>query len=321
LLRTLAFIGLGALLIWLAYKKKFAINYLAIGLLVLLLVDLIPVDLRYLSKKDYVSNEQFLEKFVPTAADLQIKQDTGYYRVYDKTGGDPFSDSRTAYHHNSIGGYHPAKLGLYQDLIDRHISQDHMPVLNMLNTKYFIVSNPNDRSVVAIQNPDAAGACWFVKHIQYVNSADEEINALTTFNPKDTVVIDKREQSKITGAPQYDSAATITLVKNLNDEITYQSKAATSQLAVFSEIYYPHGWKAFIDGTEAPIARVDYALRGLSVPAGTHTIEFRFEPKAKTTGDLLSLIVGSISWLLIIGGIFLEWRDYRKKDQGKPVSA
>jgi uncharacterized membrane protein YfhO len=195
-----------------------------------------------------------------------------------------------------------------------------MPVLNMLNTRYFIVSNPNDRRVMAIQNPEALGPCWFVKTIKYVNTANEEIDALNTLNPKDTVVIDKREQSKVTAAPQYDSNATITLVKNLNDYIKYQSKAATSQFAVFSEIYYPHGWKAFIDGTEAPIAKVDYALRGLSVPAGTHTIEFRFEPRSKAIGDLLSLVVGSISWLLIIGGIFIEWRNYRKKDQSKQVS-
>lgn len=316
LLRSLIFLAIGAGLIVLSVRKKFSPLYLAIAVVTISFIDLIGVSLRYLSSKEYIDNTELLETaFTPNQADLQIKKDTGYYRVFDQT--ESFTnESRSAYFHNSVGGYHPAKLALYNDLIQNQIVKNNTQVLNMLNTKYFIVANPQNQQPLAIPNPEALGPVWFVKAAKMVNHADEEMKAMDNFSPKDTAIADKREQSKITVATQVDSTASIKLIQNLNDQIIYESKSTSNQFAVFSEIYYPHGWKALIDGKEFPIARVNYALRGLSIPAGNHTIEFRFEPASKATGDLISLIIGLLSILLVAGGLFWEW----KKSNSVPAS-
>ncbi|MEO6729908.1 MAG: YfhO family protein [Ferruginibacter sp.] len=311
LFRLFIFFLLGAGIIWLGIKKK--INpVVAVCLLALIsFIDLITVSSRYLNKSKYATPEDYLSGFTPTAADNQIKTDTGYFRVFDQAGGDPFQDSRTSYFHNSIGGYSPAKLGLYNDLIEHQLSKGNMEVFNMLNAKYFIVNAQNNQPVAQL-NPGANGPVWFVKAIKYVNNADEEMMALDSLHSKDTVVIDKREQSKVTVTPQYDSSASIKLIKNLNDNVTYQSNAATNQFAVFSEIYYPNGWKAFIDDKETPIVKVDYALRGLNIPAGNHTIKFVFAPASYNLGNTLSLIAGIISIIALLTCAVLLWRQNKK---------
>ena len=307
LLRLFIFLALGGGIIWLGSKRKIS-PVMATALLVLLsFIDLITVSSRYLNKSRYATPEDYLAGFTPTAADNQIKKDTGYFRVFDQAGGDPFQDSRTSYFHNSIGGYSPAKLGLYNDLIEHQLTKGNMEVYNMLNAKYFIVGGPNNQPAAQV-NPGANGPVWFIKAIKYVNSADEEMLALDSLHSRDTVVIDKREQAKVTATPQYDSSANIGLVKNLNDNITYHSNAASSQFAVFSEIYYPNGWKAFIDEKETPVVKVDYALRGLSIPAGSHDIKFVFAPPSYVTGSTLSLIAGIISIVGLLGCAFLLWR-------------
>ena len=141
------------------------------------------------------------------------------------------------------------------------------------------------------------------------------MRALDNFNPRDTAIADKREQSKLIYTPQRDSSSRITLVENRNDYIIYKSSSKTNGIAVFSEVYYPYGWTATIDGKETPIAKVNYVLRALSVPAGEHTIEFRFEPSSFTIGDRISLIVGILSILIVAYGIFVLWRDYRKQEE------
>lgn len=319
LVRTLVFLALGIGLIWLAVQKKIKPVYIIIALSVLNLIDLLVVDSRYLNKQNYIEKEDFSAAFIPNRADTQIKQDTSYFRVFDQSEqGNPFESSRASYHHNSVGGYHPAKLALYQDLIYGQLAKGNMEVYNMLNTKYFIVSNPADRLPIAQPNPGALGPAWLVKKIKYVNSADEEMKALDSIHPLDTVVIDKRERSKIPFEPQYDSAASIKLIKNLNDQITYTFDAGSNQFAVLSEIYYPHGWKAFIDGKETPIVKVNYALRGLAVPAGKHAIELRFEPASYKTGNTISMIIGGISILILIGGLWWEWRKTRNTLPASP---
>jgi hypothetical protein len=237
--------------------------------------------------------------------------DTGYYRVFDQAGGDPFQDSRTSYFHNSIGGYSPAKLGLYNDLIEYQLGKGNIEVFNMLNTKYFIVSGPNNQPVAQI-NQLANGPAWFIKAIKYVNNADEEMLALDSLHSMDTVVIDKREQPKVTSSPNFDSSANIKLVKNLNDQIIYKSNSTTNQFAVFSEIYYPKGWQAFVDDKETPIVKVDYALRGLNIPAGNHTIRFEFAPYSYKLSSYISLISGIITWLLIVICSYLVFKNYKK---------
>lgn len=308
LIRSLAFLFVGILLIYLFLKNKLSQQIVVIGLSILLMIELIPVDARYLNEKNYIAEDEFLEKFTPNNADLQIKQDTGYFRVFDRDH-DFSDDSRSAYHHNSVGGYHPAKLALYQDLIEHQITKGNMQLFNMLNTKYFIIAGENNQQPMAIPNPNNLGAAWLVNNIQYVKNADEEMKSLDSIQPKETAYIDLREQSKVTETPVADSTAQITFVENKNDLIRYQSNARTPQFAVFSEIYYPYGWNAFIDGKPAPIVKVDYAFRGLSLPAGNHAIEFRFEPKSKAMGDMISLILGIISWILVLGGIFLLWKN------------
>lgn len=318
LVRSFIFIALGLGILYLYAKDKLNKNFASVALTILVFIDLIGVDLRYLNSNKYVEKEQFNEYFTPTKADLQIKQDTSYYRVFNNSDGDPSSafllagsTSRTSYLHNSVGGYHPAKLALYNDLIFEQLVKGNMQVFNMLNTKYFIVANPADRQPVAQQNPEALGPAWFVSAAKYVNNGNEEMRALDNFTPRDTVIIDKREQSKVLFAPQRDSAANIVLVQNLNDKITYKSSSKTNGFAVFSEVYYPRGWKAFIDGKETPIARVNYVLRGLAIPAGDHNIEFRFEPASYYLGDTTSLVVGIVSILILLYGIFILWKKNR----------
>ena len=313
LIRSLILMGLAILIAWLFLKNKITALVFMIGLVVLTTFDLIGIDLRYLNSDNYIDREELMTAFVPNRADMQIKQDTGYYRVFDRDDpGGPFQSSRASYTHNSIGGMHPAKLALYDDIIIHQLSKMNIQVYNMLNTKYFILNNPADNQPVAQQNTDALGPVWFVRALKFVNNANEEMKALDSIRPKDTAVLDKREQSKVTIQPVFDPAASIRLVQNMNDRITYQSNSSSNQFAVFSEVYYPRGWKAFIDGKETPIAKVNYILRGLSVPAGNHTIEFRFEPSSFYTGDLISLIVGIASFLILAVGLWWEWRNYNK---------
>ena len=319
LVRSLIFIAIAIGILYAYAKEKINKNIAAITLAALVLIDLVGVDLRYLSSKNYIEKDTFAEAFTPTKADLQIMQDTSYYRVYN-SDGDPFqlsgSTSRTSYLHNSIGGYHPAKLALYNDIIREQLQRGNLQVFNMLNTKYFIVTNPADKQQVAQQNPEALGPAWFVKAIRYVNNANEEMRALDNFHPRDTAIVDKKEQPKISFAPMADSSAIIQLIQNENDYILYKSSSKVAGLAVFSEIYYPNGWKAYIDGKEEPIMKVNYLLRGLSVPAGNHRIEFKFAPSSYTIGNKVSAIVGLLSILILVYGLFIIWKSFR---EGKEV--
>ena len=316
LVRSLIFMALAVALLYLYAKGTLNRKIASIGLIAVVFIDLIGVDLRYLSEKNYVEPENFEEAFAPTAADLQIKKDTGYFRVFNNSGGDPFqlsgATSHNSYHFNSVGGYHPAKLALYDDLMNLQLKKGNIRVFNMLNTKYFITADEKGQPVAQL-NAGALGPAWFVKAVKFVDNANEEMKALDTFDPKDTAIADKRESSKIKVNPAVDPASAIKLIENLNDKITYQSNSSTGGFAVFSEVYYPNGWKAYIDGKETPIAKVNYLLRGLTVPAGQHTIEFRFHPASYYTGDTISLIIGIISILIVLYGIWVLFRNYRKE--------
>ncbi|MFC4230782.1 YfhO family protein [Parasediminibacterium paludis] len=311
LLRVIFFMALAGVVIWYTINKKIKPEIALIVLTAAMFVDLITVDLRYLKSDNYVDKDEFIAPFLPNAADLQIKKDTSYYRVFDQTT-DPWNSSRCAYNHNSIGGYHPAKLALFQDLIENQLGKGNMEAFNMLNTKYFIVQGQgNNAAPVAQQNPGAYGNAWLVKSIKEVANADEEMKALDSVN-KSVAIIDKREASKVTAQPQYDSTANITFIQNLNDYLKYESNAATNQFAVFSEIYYPYGWVATVDGKETPIVRTNYLLRGINIPAGKHTIEFNFKPHSVALGNLLGLILGIVGYIVLLGGGFLLWRNYKK---------
>jgi hypothetical protein len=323
LLRSIFLVAITAgLLLWYVYKR-IDVRFVLAAILLLSSYDLLSVGRRYLNYDNFVEPGDYESYFAPTAADNIIKADPDpdkYFRVFDQTGGDPFSDSRGAYHFNLIGGYHPAKLSLYQDIISYQIGKGNISVLNMLNTRWVIRQNPANGQPEAIKNEGAYGAAWLVKNIHYVKNADEEMKALDSIDVRDTVIVQEKYKSNIAGSPVADSTASIKLVENLNDKITYTFASHGNQFAVFSEVYYDKGWKAFIDGKEMPYVKVDYALRGMSVPAGNHSIEFRFEPASYRIGNTISLVAALIGYLLLIVSAWFSWKN-RQRSPAAPRPA
>ncbi|KAA9040995.1 hypothetical protein FW778_02850 [Ginsengibacter hankyongi] len=316
LLKNILLIGIAVVLIGLFIKRKIKPAILMAGLIVLSSFDLLSVASRYLNADTFVDDSDFEAAFIPTEADQQILKDPDHanFRVFDQTAASPlYSDSRTSYHHNSIGGYHPAMLGLYADIIDNQLSKGNMQVFDMLNTKYFIVQNPQTGKPTAQLNPGAFGNAWLVKGIKYVPNADAEMEALDSTNLKDTAVVDKRYMPQVKQPPVADSSAFIKLKQNLNDKIDYTFHSTTPQFAVLSEVYYPLGWNAFIDGKKADYVKTDYVLRGMYVPAGDHEIEFRFEPQSYYTGRTITIIANILVFLSLIAAIVYLAIGKRKK--------
>ena len=246
-------------------------------------------------------------------ADQQILNDKDpHFRVFNMAGGDPFQESRTSYYHKSIGGYHPAKLGIYDDLVAHQLSgQPNPAVINMLNTKYVIQRQGNE--VMALQNPGALGNAWFVKGIRFVNGASEEMRALSGLNTRDSAVVDQEFAALLKGISPADSGANIKLTKFDNDAMTYSSTSSGTHAAIFSEVYYKD-WKAFVDGKEVPVFKVNYVLRGIVIPAGQHTIEFKFEPRSYFTGRTISTISTWLLMVIVLGGLVYTWMRSRKGD-------
>jgi hypothetical protein len=304
LLRSFILIALSALLMGLYLKKKLSAKLLVGALIVLNAYDLIGVALRYLNSNNYVEQEDYQSAYIPSPAVAQILKDPDHanFRVFNETV-DAFNDATTAYHLNTIGGYHPAKLGLYNDIITHQLSKGNMQVFDMLNTKYFIVQDPQTGKPEARLNPGAFGNCWLVKGIKYVDNADQEMAALDSTDLRDTAVVENKFKGQITLAPQYDSIGYIKLVQNVNDKIDYRFSSAKPSFAVFSEVYYPEGWNVYIDGDKANYVKTDYVLRGMYIPAGNHEIEWRFEPKSFIHGRLISIIANILVALLIIATI------------------
>ena len=309
LLRSFIFILLAVVLTGLFIKRKINALVLSIGLILLSGIDLLGIDTRYLSYDKYKEVDEVESVLSPSAADLQILKDPDHanFRVFNETTNYT-NESQTSYHHNSIGGYHPAKLGLYQDLIEHQINKGNMQVLNMLNTKYFIVPDQTGKQAVAQLNPNAFGNCWLVKGIKFVASPNEEMLALDSTNLKDTAVVSNTFKSIIKEMPVYDSTAFIKVVNRQNDKINYTFSAAQPQFAVLSEVYYTAGWDAYIDGQKTPYAKVNYVLRGLYVPAGKHTIEFRFEPRSFTIGRTITIWSTILAYLMIIATLVFYFK-------------
>lgn len=314
ILRSLFFAGGAFLLLWLMLKSKIKDQYVLLMLLALASLDVITEGRRYLNTDSFqTKDDQASQYFTPSPADTQILQDTGYYRVLNLSQ-DVFNDALTSYFHNSIGGYHPAKLAIMEDLLNFQLRKQPMnlKVLNMLNAKYIIVPGPQNEPQPQ-QNPGALGPCWFVKNVEVVKDGVAAMKALDSFNPADTAIVEEDYKKGITAMPVADSTASIQLIKNDNDIITYKSSSHTNQFAVFSEIYYDRGWKAYIDDKEAPIVKTNYALRGLSIPAGNHNIRFEFKPdsfyKSRTIANASSAVV----WALLAFTIF--WYVRRKKKE------
>jgi hypothetical protein len=308
--KSALYILLATGLMWAFLKNKIKQLALVAGIGIVIAVDLIPVSRDYLNEKSYVDASEYESIFEPRPVDKQILRDPDpYYRVLDLSRN-TYNDAEQAYFHKCIGGYHPAKMEIYQDLIDRQMSKGfNGQVLNMLNTKYIIVGGQK-RPPGVIPNAKACGNAWFVSEVKWAATADDEMNGLNApdiqdttdmpnaFDPKKTAVmrdVFKNDLGSYTFGK--DSAAYINLDKYGLDDISFKSGNSKDGLAVFSDIYYSNGWKAYVDGKETPIMKADYVLRAIKVPAGNHSIEFHFRPASFYNGQKVALC-GSI---LLIG--------------------
>jgi len=303
--RSLAFILLAGAVIWAMINGKIRKPVFYSSLILLILIDMWAVNRRYLNSDSFVRKSIDAVPFQPSVADELILKDVDpNFRVFNQTVGNPFADASTSYFHKSLGGYHGAKLRRYQELIDHHLSKGNMNVYNMLNTKYFIVPDQKGGQPQMQINMQALGNAWFVNNAHKVNNADEEINALNNFVPSETAIYDKRFESQLKGhIINKDSTATISLTEYKPNHLTYKSETSREQLAVFSEIYYDKGWNAYIDGKQTPYFRANYILRAMIVPAGKHTIEFKFEPKVYITGEKIAYASSILLVLLAAGTI------------------
>jgi hypothetical protein len=316
-LRSLLFVLLaGGLLYAYAATDYIKIQYVLILLVALVVFDEWQVGKRYLNDADFKKKKSLKNTISSTLADDEILRDPDPdYRVMNLTVS-TFNDASTSFFHKSIGGYSAAKLRRYQDLIDHQISKNNMNVLNMLNTKYFIVQNPSNGSPMVQVNREAYGHVWFVSDLKVVKNADEEMASLDSLNPKKTAVISESYDAKLGGfKPVFDSTASIQLTSYTPDHLVYESNGLSDQMAVFSEIYYNSGlgWNASIDGKPADHVRVDYILRGMKVPAGKHKIEFIFKPETYFKGEKISLIF-SILFVVLIGATgFMMYRESLNK--------
>ena len=327
-LRSFIIIGIGCSLLWLYASGKLRSSLTIAGITILCLADMWGVNKRYLNDAQFVPHSIRTETFTKTNTDELILQDTSLdYRVLNFATS-TFDDNNTSYWHKSVGGYHPAKLRRYQEMIEHHISPEMQAaykaiataggemdsvdankfrILNMLNTKDFIFPAGQQRQTVPILNPHAYGNAWFVNKVQYVNNANEEIDALDSIIPTETAVVDARFKDVLKGATESykDSLSSIRLTSYTPNRLTYETNNAQDGIAVFSEIYYPDGWHVTIDGQPAELARADYILRTMHVPAGQHTIEMRFDPTSLHVtegiayGALALLVIGIIVAVLI----------------------
>ena len=309
-IRSLVLVILTGGILWLFLKDKLKKNLVIVGLGVLVLFDLISVDKRYVNQEDFTNSRRVDKPFVASNVDKQILQDTTHFRVGNFVGN-PMQDGTTSYFHQSIGGYHAAKMGRYSELFEYQIAKKNMQVLNMLNTKYLIVAD-NKGEKQAQLNPYANGNAWFVNEIKLVDSANKEMMALDSLQTKFEAVIDIRQLDQTINLTfDKDSTATISLKKYDVTELTYESKTNRKQFAVFSEIFYKDGWNAYVDGQLTPHYRVNYVLRGMIVPEGNHTITFKFEPKVIQKGGLISLI--SYIILILVSAGWLLYDEKKKK--------
>ncbi|HLI93878.1 MAG TPA: hypothetical protein VKU83_09720, partial [Puia sp.] len=322
LLRSLTLTIVAALILAFYIRKRMRPSLLLATIGLLVFADVMTIDLRYLNDSNYMEPDDYEENFTATNADKKIDQDKGYYRVFDLR--DSVSNAlaygaMTAYFHFSIGGYHAAKLSIYEDLINRQLANfpNCRPVINMLNTKYIIKPEKPGKDSVLL-NKNSLGPVWFVRGVRFEQTPNEVMNDLTHFDPKDTAIVFSADRSRVKWGTTGDSLGKISLVRNDNDEITYLSQAPGERFAVFSEVYYNRGWRAWIDEHEAPIIRTNYVLRGLSVPPGRHVIRFFFRPLSYYLGRQMQWMANILFLLLVAGTVIVTIQESRRLP--RPVS-
>jgi hypothetical protein len=329
------YILLSAGLLWAFLKSRVSATVLFAGLAVVMAWDLIPVSFGYLNESNYVDASDYENRFAPTPADEEILKDKDpYYRVYDLSR-DTYNDAVQSYFHKCIGGYHPAKMEIYQDLIDRQMGQSiNIQVLNMLNTKYVVF--PGQKGSFPIPNAEACGNAWFVNEIKWANTADDEMAGLATdsnmvppslfnylrnsalaingtaleaqpggFRPKEMAIIRSSFKNDI-GNYNFGKGegAYVKLAEYGLDDISFTSHNSQDGLAVFSDIYYSKGWKAYVDNKETAIVRADYVLRAIMVPKGDHKIEFRFRPSSFYNGQKVAMLSSVLLIVLCLGALY-----------------
>lgn len=312
IIRSLLFIlGAAALAgLWIKGKLKPLIAFWAIGALAV--IDILALDTLYMNNDSYRDVEEAQTPFTPTPADQQVSADTTYYRVLDLRYGarNIRNLATTAWFHRSIGGYHPAKLSIYEDLLENQLEkypQQGQSVVNMLDTKYYLLPSASGRGDSVAINPDANGPAWFVKAIRTYPAPRALMDALTNLDTKDTALLFNGDNAVTNSQSLGD---TIYLIHNDNDEMIYHSTSSKPRFAVFSEIYYNRGWQAYIDNHEVPILRTNYVLRGLAVPAGQHTIRFVFHPASYYVGRTIQILAS----ILLLGLLaFAALKEYRRK--------
>lgn len=308
-MRSLLFLLLGCAVLAVYLRGKISPMATSLALAFVLLLDMGMVNKRYVDSETFVPAEevQAARGFTPRPVDEQILQDKQLsYRVLDVQH---FADAMPSYFHKTVGGYHAAKLTRYNDLINRQLAHNNLQVLNMLNTKYMIL---DDNTVQ--QNPDALGNAWFVDSVAWVNNADQEMAALDSIKPAHYAVADEQFRQTLQGAKPVQPGDTITLTNYAANKLTFKSHSNQGGLAVFSEIYFPWGWRATIDGQEAPIGRVNYVLRAMQLPAGDHTIEMTFDPQeVHQTETMATAAIIAIFVILVLAANLALLRQLRSK--------
>lgn len=341
-LRTIVFIALALIALYVYFKKYIKTEIFIAILIVLVAADLYPINKRFTTNDNFVEKKNLSLAYMPTMADYQVlqseiknkpelqkiasdavvkygkehKRASDYEKVAAQIWavtyntnyrvfekfGSPFQSARTSYFHKSIGGYHGAKLRRIQELYDYHIEKGNTKVLNMLNTRYLITQS--EKGPQAVFNPDAMGNCWLVSNYNMVDNADEEIMSLNAFDPAKELVLDKRFADQVNGfVGSVDSLASIKMTQYSPNGIQYEYQSANEQLAVFSEMYYQPGWNAYVDGKLSPHFRANYVLRAMRLPAGKHKIEFKFEPKAFFVGEKISLFSMLLFFAMVLGAL------------------
>tara|TARA_R110002020_G_scaffold154714_2_gene334868 strand:+ start:4726 stop:7173 length:2448 start_codon:yes stop_codon:yes gene_type:complete len=309
-IKTLVLVVIAAGSLWFFTKKKISETQVILVLAVLIVFDLVQVDRRYVNTDNFVAARMVEQPFQATPADQEILKDTTRYRVFEESIG--LNGARTSYFHNSIGGYHGAKPARLQDVADFYIYQGKIEPLNLLNVKYVIKQNKDGEFVQ--RNPYANGNVWFVQNVKVVPDADTELLSLDSLKTKQTAIVHEEFKGDLPSTIfPADSTSSIKLISHQPNHLEYKSVANSQKLAVFSEVYYPDGWNAYIDGKPATYFRADYLLRAMVVPQGEHAITFKFEPQIVKTGSKISLASNIILVLVILGGLFFAYRS--KQDE------
>ena len=319
-IRSFLFITVAAIILLINVNGKLKNNVMFVMLAALVVLDMFPINKRYLNNDNFIDSRRFEKPFVMSEIDKQILQDNSLnYRVMDLTKN-TFNDASTSYFHKSIGGYHGAKLRRYQDIINRYLGGNSVGndgfwnVLNMLNTKYLIY--PQGNKPVANINPDAFGNAWIVSDIKWVTTPNEEIAAIENTDVKTTAIVNDEFRNVIGDFNPSSVSGTIKLDSYKPNELVYSFNSSKDELVVFSEIWTNKGWTLWIDGNESPLIRADYILRAAVIPAGNHEIMMRYEPKIWKVGNTIQLIS---SLILILGLIAAIVVTYRKSNCTKSV--